>query len=343
VSTPRRLRKTITEDKPALPAAARQVPDHRPSSRRLPVWESARHDAFLSLGGMQDEGGSIRKTGHQRMDLMPQRKALTEGTGLPVARTGNHLAEAKLGSRVVALDHYEVSAGCCPREGGASLMFRARRTLWVVLSLVLAACGGDIASGAGATSNQVTLTIWDAEVGGASDIMNQINAAFKKQHPNISINRTAYAWSDLRTKDKLAITGPNPPDVIQEAGIPAIGPSLVQAGALVNLDAIANQYGWHKRWPPNYFQWAQCQVPIVTMDILPNEVPWVQKGDVYALIAQKPFQVGQQSTDIAFRYLEGQRGFPARQYVTDPFTIVTKLNVNAPEVQKLVPTSKCDI
>jgi ribose transport system substrate-binding protein len=87
----------------------------------------------------------------------------------------------------------------------------------------------------------------------------------------------------------------------------------------------------------------QSQVPIVTMDILPNEVPWVQKGDVYALIAQKPFQVGRQSTDIAFKYLEGQRGFPAKQYVTNPFTVVTRLNVNAPEVQKLVPTSQCDI
>jgi raffinose/stachyose/melibiose transport system substrate-binding protein len=87
--------------------------------------------------------------------------------------------------------------------------------------------------------------------------MGKINAAFEAKYPNITIQRTVYAWADLRAKDTLAITGPNPPDVIQEAGIPAIGPALVQAGALVNLDPIADQYGWHDRFAPNYFQWAQ--------------------------------------------------------------------------------------
>jgi raffinose/stachyose/melibiose transport system substrate-binding protein len=128
----------------------------------------------------------------------------------------------------------------------------------VALSGVAAAAYGatDSGSATAASANPfaargpVTLTVWDQEVrGGQAPVIQQLNKEFQKRYPNVTIKRTAKSFTDLNTTLKLAVTGPNPPDVVQaNQGWQVMGP-LVRAKILMPLDKYAAKYKWKKRWP----------------------------------------------------------------------------------------------
>ncbi|MFF4758467.1 extracellular solute-binding protein [Streptomyces sp. NPDC001292] len=146
---------------------------------------------------------------------------------------------------------------------------RARRsvlpvTLVAGLTLLAAGCvpgtdgsqaGG--AAGAGSTAvpdparaGNVTLTVWDQETrGGTNGEIEQLNKEFEKKYPNVRIKRVSRSFSDLKTTLKLAISGNNPPDVVQaNQGYPDMV-SFVQAGLLAPLDTYAGIYDWNTRYP----------------------------------------------------------------------------------------------
>src|SRR3954454_20158183 len=95
-----------------------------------------------------------------------------------------------------------------------------------------------------------TLVVWDQQVrGGQAPVIVQLNKEFQKAHPGVTIKRTAKSFKDLNATLKLAVTGPNPPDVVQaNQGWQVMGP-LVRAKILMPLDKYASKYGWKKRWP----------------------------------------------------------------------------------------------
>jgi raffinose/stachyose/melibiose transport system substrate-binding protein len=97
----------------------------------------------------------------------------------------------------------------------------------------------------------VTLTVWDQEVrGGQAAQIKQLNAAFMKQYPKVTIKRTAKSFEDLQTTLKLAVSGPKAPDVVQaNQGRPIMG-ELVKAGMLRPVDDYAKVYGWADRYSP---------------------------------------------------------------------------------------------
>ena len=100
-----------------------------------------------------------------------------------------------------------------------------------------------------AKAGDVTLTIWDQEVrGGQAAQIKRLNAAFLRQYPNVKIKRVAKSFTDLQTTLKLAVSGPNPPDIVEaNQGRPIMG-QLVKGGLLKPLDAYAEAYGWRERW-----------------------------------------------------------------------------------------------
>jgi raffinose/stachyose/melibiose transport system substrate-binding protein len=102
-----------------------------------------------------------------------------------------------------------------------------------------------------AKAGNVTLTVWDQEVrGGQAKQIKQLNAAFQQRYPNVTIKRVAKSFDDLNTTLKLAVSGPNPPDVVEaNQGRPVMG-QLVKGGLLRPLDAYADAYGWKDRYPP---------------------------------------------------------------------------------------------
>ena len=97
---------------------------------------------------------------------------------------------------------------------------------------------------------EVTLIVWDQEVrGGQNEVIEELNAAFMEEHPNITIERVSRSFEDLQTTLPLALTGDDAPDVVQaNNGRPIMG-SFVEAGLLVPLDDYAAQYGWTDRFP----------------------------------------------------------------------------------------------
>ena len=101
-----------------------------------------------------------------------------------------------------------------------------------------------------AKAGKVTLRVWDQEVRGGQDAeITQLNKEFQAKYPNVTIQRTSKSFSDLKTTLKLALSGNNPPDVVEvNQGYPDMV-SFVKAGMLLPLDNYAKVYAWSDRWP----------------------------------------------------------------------------------------------
>ena len=97
----------------------------------------------------------------------------------------------------------------------------------------------------------VTLTVWDQESGQVGKVWDTLNAEFVERYPNVTIERVTKGMSDLKTTLKLAIAGPNAPDVVEaNQGWPDMG-QMVKAGLLLPLDNYAEAYGWDERVSEN--------------------------------------------------------------------------------------------
>jgi raffinose/stachyose/melibiose transport system substrate-binding protein len=116
--------------------------------------------------------------------------------------------------------------------------------------------GGGTETGAGdvntdvAEMGDVTLTVWDQEVrGGQARQIEQLNAAFQEEYPNVTIERVSRSFEDLRRTLRLAITGNEAPDVVQANNGRSDMGAFVGAGLLQSLDGYAEAYGWTDRFP----------------------------------------------------------------------------------------------
>jgi len=100
-----------------------------------------------------------------------------------------------------------------------------------------------------AAAGDVTLTVWDQEVrGGQAKQIKQLNQAFQEKYPNVTSDRVARSFEDLNKTLKLAVSGPDAPDVVQaNQGRPVMG-TLVKGGLLEPLDPYAEAYGWSDRY-----------------------------------------------------------------------------------------------
>ena len=126
-----------------------------------------------------------------------------------------------------------VLAGCAPGSGSSG----AQATLGPVSKDV---------SGAG----DVTLTVWDQNTdGGIDTAQKQLNTAFEKKYPNVTVKRVSRSFADLKTTLKLALSGDNPPDVVQaNQGYPDMG-AFVAGNLLRPVDDYAKLYDWTSYYP----------------------------------------------------------------------------------------------
>lgn len=101
-----------------------------------------------------------------------------------------------------------------------------------------------------AALGEITLTIWDQEVrGGQSDQFTTLIEDFEATYPNVTIERNAQAFDDLTTTLSLALSDPNPPDVVQANNGRSDMGTFVAAGQLTDLAPYAEAYGWTDRFP----------------------------------------------------------------------------------------------
>ena len=119
------------------------------------------------------------------------------------------------------------------------------------LAVGLAACGSGSsnATAAGHTTGRITLVVQNGD-GGETGLLTgyaKLNAAFERQHPNVTIKFVTKNFTDLVNTLKLQLSGPNPPDLTQvNQGYASMG-QLVTAHLLRPLDSYANRYGWASR------------------------------------------------------------------------------------------------
>ena len=129
------------------------------------------------------------------------------------------------------------------------------------VALTLTACApgsgaGTTTSSAGpvskdvAAAGKVTLTVWDQNVdAGIAEAQEALNKQFEAKYPNVTIERTAQSFADLKKTLRLALTSNTPPDVAQvNQGYPDMG-AFVEAGLLRPLNDYDQLYGWSSYFP----------------------------------------------------------------------------------------------
>jgi len=96
----------------------------------------------------------------------------------------------------------------------------------------------------------VTLTVWDQEVrGGQNEEIEALNKAFQEKYPNITIKRNAQSFDDLAKTLRLALSGPDAPDVVEANNARNQMGAFVEANQIVSLEPYAEAYGWRDRFP----------------------------------------------------------------------------------------------
>jgi ribose transport system substrate-binding protein len=80
------------------------------------------------------------------------------------------------------------------------------------------------------------------------------------------------------------------------------------------------------------------QVKVVGFDAGPDQIKQLQAGDVQALVAQKPYDIGVQGVEQAANAVEGK---PVTAKIDTESLIVTKDNLNDPEVSKYIYKDSC--
>jgi ribose transport system substrate-binding protein len=80
------------------------------------------------------------------------------------------------------------------------------------------------------------------------------------------------------------------------------------------------------------------QVKVVGFDAGPDQIKQLQQGDVQALVAQKPYDIGVQGVAQAANAVEGK---PVTAGIATESLIVTKDNMSDPNVSKYIYKDKC--
>jgi ribose transport system substrate-binding protein len=80
------------------------------------------------------------------------------------------------------------------------------------------------------------------------------------------------------------------------------------------------------------------KVKIVGFDAGPDQIKQLEAGDVQALVAQKPFDIGKQGVEQALNALAGK---PVTKSIETESLIVTKANMAQPDVSKYIYKSNC--
>src|SRR5215218_4468244 len=83
---------------------------------------------------------------------------------------------------------------------------------------------------------------------------------------------------------------------------------------------------------------AAAKVKVVGFDAGPKQVEDLQQGIVQALIAQKPAEIGKDGVEQAIKALKGE---PVEKKIGTGFVVVTKENMNNPDVQPFLYKSSC--
>ncbi|MDA0162937.1 extracellular solute-binding protein [Solirubrobacter ginsenosidimutans] len=120
----------------------------------------------------------------------------------------------------------------------------------------------------------VTLTVWDQNVrGGQNKEIEELNKQFMAKYPNVKIERTAKSFEDLLKTVKLAVSGPDAPDVVQANQGRGIMGEMVKAQLIRPVTDYAKVYGWNDRYSPT----------LLALNSFSSDAKDFGSGDLYGL------------------------------------------------------------
>src|SRR5665648_632326 len=169
------------------------------------------------------------------------------------------LSRGRLLTATVAVAALALTAGCSP---GADTKRAATGT-----------APGKIATEA-STMGNVNLSVWDQEVrGGQNTEIEALNKSFHEKYPNITIKRNAQSFEDLAKTLRLALSGPDAPDVVESNNSRSQMGAFVGAKQIVSLEPYAKAYGWRNRFPASVTKLSSYSADAKTFG----------SGDIYGL------------------------------------------------------------
>lgn len=168
------------------------------------------------------------------------------------------LSGVRLLTATMALAALGLTAGCAP---GASTKGAAT------------GASGKVTTDASKLGN-VTLTVWDQEVrGGQKAEIEALNKSFHQKYPNITIKRNAQSFDDLAKTLRLALSGPDAPDVVESNNSRSQMGAFVGAKQIISLEPYAKAYGWRGRFPASVTRLASYSADAKTFG----------SGDIYGV------------------------------------------------------------
>jgi N,N'-diacetylchitobiose transport system substrate-binding protein len=116
----------------------------------------------------------------------------------------------------------------------------------LAVAVFATACGGGGAPANTGSNQSGTLSVWLMNGSAPTSVIDEVNADFKKQYPNVTVKVEIQQWSDIGTKLDTAFAGTSAPDVME------LGNTLVAkyaaAGALEDISgkkaSFANSNTW---------------------------------------------------------------------------------------------------
>jgi raffinose/stachyose/melibiose transport system substrate-binding protein len=169
------------------------------------------------------------------------------------------LSRARLLTATMAVAALALTAGCAP---GANTTRAATGTP-----------PGKVQTDA-SKLGKVTLTVWDQEVrGGQKTEIEALNKSFHEKYPNITIKRNSQSFDDLAKTLRLALSGPDAPDVVESNNSRSQMGAFVGAKQIVSLEPYAKVYGWRNRFPESVTKLSSYSADAKTFG----------SGDIYGL------------------------------------------------------------
>lgn len=93
----------------------------------------------------------------------------------------------------------------------------------------------------------VTLRVWDQFTGPENDVIEAVYDAFEAANPGVTVEREVVTDQQMRQTVNVALASGTGPDVVYYAPGPAYAGVLADAGAIIPLDDLAEEYGWTER------------------------------------------------------------------------------------------------
>ena len=104
-----------------------------------------------------------------------------------------------------------------------------------------------VVPGPASAQEQIEFRVWDQFTGPDSEVVDRLYAMFMEQHPDVNIVREVIDFQQMQQTVNTALASGTGPDAVYYGTGPAYSGVLADAGLILSLEEMAEQYGWNDR------------------------------------------------------------------------------------------------